>query len=97
MVMWIVWLISKDPNKCWPVLTALGRNTMGICIISNYANPLVLLKITTGFHLDYCYAFIELIVMLAFSLGIVWLIRKNKVFNRLYLGGRCYPSVFRRV
>ena len=88
MMLWLVHFVDSCENKLLNCFTVLGRNTLGIYIISNYANTYVLKKVSGSFSLNYGIILCETIIMLAFTMGSIWLLQRNKIIKKIYLGGR---------
>ena len=65
----------------------IGSCSMGIYLVSNYIFDEVL-KYFPISGLNYLYTTVETICILGISLLITWLLKKNKITNMLFLGGR---------
>ena len=69
-------------------LRKIGENTLGIYIISDYFNYNVLYRLTNGFEFSYFRTFLECFVMLVATYMATRIISKQKILNKLFLGGR---------
>lgn len=79
--------IFKDNAK--RIMTHIGMNTLGIYLISGALNDDVLARLTASLHgINYFYTCIETLCMILLSLGINALLKKWKITNNLFLGGR---------
>lgn len=77
------------PNRITAVLARIGNNTLGIYVISGYIFEEILPRLTsflTG--VNYLYVLIETICVLILSMIINAVLKKYKITNRLFLGGR---------
>lgn len=68
------------------VLAYLGRNTIGIYIVSSYLNPLLLDICRKLDGPNYLYIAIESVIVIILSLSIVTFIKRNHTASRLLLG-----------
>ena len=88
-MIYIIHALTKIlPNKINRILTYIGKNTFGIYIISGYIfNDLIIITASlTG--LNYFYLIFEILCVLCISIIINALLKKFKLTNRLFLGGR---------
>lgn len=88
LVMIVVKLSVSISPKVNKILAYLGTKTMGIYIISNYLNTYVLLPLCSKFQLNYICTIIETIVILFLSCIFAFLIGKQKILKKIFLGGR---------
>ena len=87
-VMYFVYaLMDVLPHVIQRSLAYIGASTLGIYIISNYIFDEVLRWIPIT-KLNYWYVFLECVCILGVSLLITAGLKKTKVTNRLFLGGR---------
>ena len=70
-------------------ILTIGKNTMGIYIISNFINLYILNKVT-GFmkNPNYFILGIESVLVILVSIIIIKLIQQNKILNRFLLGAK---------
>ena len=69
------------------ILLCLGKNTMGIYIISFFFSVYVLPFITADLSgINYLFTILETILVIAFSMLIIFMLQKTKWTNRLLLG-----------
>ena len=79
-------LLKLNPPK---LLCYIGRQTLGIYLISNILVSVFLPKITSGLPgVIYSIAICETGLGLLISLGINWLLQRNRISNTIFLGGR---------
>ena len=82
-------LANKLPSKVKLFFAYIGKNTMGIYLISGYIFTEILCLITSQLGgVNYFYIFVETICILFVSLIITTFLKKNQLTNRLLLGGR---------
>lgn len=82
-------LVRVLPNAMNNLLSYIGKNTLGIYIISGIVFAELLPKITSSLKgINYLYIFIETMGVLCFSILINALLKRFKITNRLFLGGR---------
>ena len=74
------------PSKIIKLLSYIGRNTIGIYIITSFINQF-LLKININ-GVNYVLVFIESILLIIICLLSIALIKKVKFLNKILLGGR---------
>ena len=90
---WFITLMSiiypKIPILIKKFLILVGKNSLGIYIISDYIFCYMLLRICAKIsHINYMLVILETIVILLLSLFFTVFIKKNKITNYLFLGGR---------
>ena len=82
-------LTHKLMSKFFLNLTAyIGANTMGIYLISGILISEGLSRITSSLHFNYFIITIETVLIMLVSLLVNMLLRKYKILNLLFLGGR---------
>ena len=82
-------LLKVLPEKIKSCAAFVGRNTLGIYIISDIIFTNVLLAVTAGLEdVSYCYVAVETVAVLLLSLGINEALKRIPVTNKLLLGGR---------
>ncbi len=70
-------------------LIYLGKNTLGIYIISSLIQPNLLPKITENLsNINYLYTIIQSIIVLLITIIIIEIIKKNKILNKYLLGDK---------
>lgn len=74
-------------NGFFDGLSYVGRHTLGVYCISFYLNNLLYL-ICESVSYSLLLIFFETVFMLAISIFFDWLIGRNELFRRIYLGGR---------
>lgn len=80
-------LLPKIKDNLKDKLLYLGKNTLGIYIISSIIHPYLLPIITKGLaNINYLFIFIESIIILIISIIIIELIKKNKFLSKYLLG-----------
>ena len=68
-------------------LIYLGKNTLGIYIISSIIHPFILPLITKNLsNINYLFILLESIIILVISITAIELIKKNKYTNKFLLG-----------
>jgi uncharacterized membrane protein YcfT len=89
-IMQIVYaLINKLPRRVTHFLEYIGKNTMGIYLISGYIFTEILCLLTSQLvGVNYFYVFIETICIAFISVFVTAVLKKNKLTNQLLLGGR---------
>ncbi len=89
-IMYIVYPIVKIlPDRINRMIAYIGKNTLGLYIVSSVINVEILAKVTAGFtELNYFYVIIESVIILCASLIINGLLKRFTFTNRLFLGGR---------
>lgn len=76
-------------NKHTKIFSFIGVNSLGLYIISGYLIWGILPKVTSGFtDINYVVMLMESVSVLAISLVGTMLIKKHKVLNKIFLGGR---------
>lgn len=83
-------IISKKlKTKSKSVLTYIGKNTMGIYIISDLLSVYILKRVTSNIsELNYIITCVETLVILIICLIIIEMLKKIKVLNFLFLGNK---------
>jgi surface polysaccharide O-acyltransferase-like enzyme len=82
-------LVNKLPSRLTHLLEYIGRNTMGIYIISGYLFTEILCFVSLRFAGFNCFClFIETICIAAISVFVTAILKKNTLTNKLFLGGR---------
>lgn len=80
-------LLPKIKDNLKDKLLYLGKNTLGIYIISSIIHPYLLPIITKDLaNINYLFVFIESIIILIISIIIIELIKKNKFLSKYLLG-----------
>ena len=80
---------SLIDKKIIKITAYLGRNSMGIYVFSGAIFNYVLPKITSNFGgINYITQLMESAMIICFSLLFSWVIRRHKVLQQLFLGGR---------
>ena len=80
-------ITNKLNDKVKNKLLYLGKNTLGIYIISSIIHPFILPNITKNIsNINYLFIFIETIIILIISILIIELIKKNKFLSKYLLG-----------
>ena len=80
-------LLPKIKDNLKDKLLYLGKNTLGIYIISSIIHPYLLPIITKSLaNINYLFIFIESIIILIISIIIIELIKKNKFLSKYLLG-----------
>ncbi len=89
-VMYIIYIITKFlPDRINYLLAYIGKNTLGIYIISGYLIVEILGQVTSFLNgVNYFYLVGETLCVLCVSIIINNLLKKYKVTNCLFLGGR---------
>lgn len=89
-VMLVIAKLEKSiPPKLVAALLCVGKNSLGIYIISGFFFSYVLNRITYSLStVNYFITLIETILILAFSLVATMQIKKSSMLNKLLLGGR---------
>ena len=75
------------PEIVKKALAYIGTSTLGIYLISNYLFDEVLKRIPVP-SLNFWYIVLETICVLVITISLTILLKKNKLTNRLFLGGR---------
>lgn len=90
VVIYLIYLLSKYiRGVSEKILLFIGKNTMGIYIISYLIDVYMLTQITFGLSgYNFLLAIIETIVVIIVTLFLIMLIKKIKVLNMLLFGGR---------
>ena len=85
----VKYLTLKLNDKVKDILTYLGKNTLGIYIVSSIIHPYLLPIITTNVsNINYLFVIIESIIIILFSIAVIELIKKNKILNKYLLGDK---------
>lgn len=85
----VKYLIPKLNDKIKDKLTYLGKNTLGIYIVSSIIHPYLLPIITKGIsNINYIFIIIESIIIILISILVIELIKKNKILNKYLLGDK---------
>ena len=80
-------LLPKIKDNLKDKLLYLGKNTLGVYIISSIIHPYLLPIITKDLaNINYLFIFIESIIILIISIIIIELIKKNKFLSKYLLG-----------
>ena len=87
-VLYAVSHVRSYKNKFVSFCVMPGTKTMGIYIISNYANVLILKELTKGIGLNWLVIILETVIMLAFTAAASWVLGKNRITRQVFLGGR---------
>lgn len=87
-VLYAASLITSYQNRLISLCAMLGTKTMGIYIISNYANVFVLKQLTKGIGFSWLAIILETVIMLAFTVAVSWVLGRNKITRQVFLGGR---------
>ena len=89
-VMYLVYALMKVlPDAVKEILAYIGRNTLGIYVISGYFFAELLPKITAPLQsVNGWYLAVETVCILGMSVLLTAVLKKTKVTNRLFLGGR---------
>ncbi len=89
-VMHIIYALMRVlPNKMKNLLSYIGKNTLGIYIISGFVFTEILIKTTASLKgINYLYIIIETIGVLCLTILINAILKRFKITNRLFLGGR---------
>lgn len=89
-IMYLIYsLVNILPDKANYLLTYIGKNTLGIYIISSYMFVEILSKVSFSLKgINYFYILIEFICILSVSILINAILKKTKITNILFLGGR---------
>ena len=70
-------------------LIYLGKNTLGIYIISSLIQPNLLPKLTENLsNINYLYTIIQSIIILVITIVIIEIIKKSKILNKYLLGDK---------
>lgn len=70
-------------------LLHIGKNSLGLYLISGYIFTYILPRITVSFNtINYLAVFVESIIVLVASLAVNGFIKKSSILNKLFLGGR---------
>lgn len=86
LVFYKIFHLLKPINRA---LMYMGKNTLGIYIISTFMSIYVLNKVTGNLiSINYIITIVEAFILILFSLSGTLLIKKNKLLNKLLLGGR---------
>lgn len=81
--------VKKLPGRVAHFFAYIGKNTMGIYIISNYIFAEILRSVASSLSgVNYFYICIETLCILFVSIMITAFLKKNKLTNCLLLGGR---------
>lgn len=85
----VKYLIPKLNDKIKDKLTYLGKNTLGIYIVSSILHPYLLPIITKGIsNINYIFIILESIIIILISILVIELIKKNKILNKYLLGDK---------
>ena len=85
----VKYLTLKLNNKVKDTLTYLGKNTLGIYIVSSIIHPYLLPIITANVsNINYLFVIIESIIIILFSIVVIELIKKNKILSKYLLGDK---------
>lgn len=90
LILMLVYLFCNN-NSCVKlknVIAYIGKNSLGIYIISGLYFSYIALRITSHFTFNYFFIVAETIGVLAGSLGITFVIDKIPITRKLLLGGR---------
>lgn len=89
-IMYIIYaLTNRLPRRVNCFLAYIGKNTLGIYIISGYIFTEILCTVTSQLKgINYFFIFIEALCILYTSIIVTVLFKKNKLTSRLLLGGR---------
>lgn len=83
-----VYRFVKNTTWSQPILY-LGQKTMGIYIVQGYLISHIMMKITRNFQgVNYGITVIESIAIIILSLLLVYVLQKNTITNRIFLGGK---------
>jgi hypothetical protein len=90
MALWGIYIVIEDKtNIDNNVLTKIGKNSMGIYILSSFINKYILPKVTGRItDLNYMVTIIESVIILSLCYMATEEIKKQPLLNRLLLGGR---------
>jgi len=82
-------IVERIPGLWSEILAFIGRNSIGIYLISGFFFPYVLPRLTRGLQgINQLAVLGETTVITAGSLAITLLIKRVRIFNNLLLGGR---------
>ena len=89
-MMYLIYIsMDKIPNSIIKIFSILGKNTLGIYIISGYIFDELLMKVTYYLpSVNYFYVLMESLCILCISFLINEILKKIKITNYLFLGGR---------
>lgn len=88
-ILYILYPLSKViKGKLLDAMTYIGQNTMGIYLISTYLNRGLARLVSSLDGINYIYTTMEAICIMLLSLGINALLKRWKITNILFLGGR---------
>lgn len=83
-----VYSFAKDSNWLQSLLY-IGQKTMGIYIIQGYFISYILVRLSKNLQsINYGITVIESIVIIILCLSLIYVLQKNKITNRLFLGGK---------
>lgn len=87
---WVCVGIDRINHLVWlkKILCSLGKNSLGIYIISGYIVSLVLVPITTNISFNALTLSLETIIVMIISLVLTKLIQSIPILNKFLLGGR---------
>lgn len=74
--------------KASDFLRFLAMNSMGIYIVDAFLNRYILLKVTADIKISVFVIVVETIVVLAIIWGVIKILQRNNLLNKLFLGGR---------
>lgn len=82
-------ILPKINDNIKDKLIYLGKNTLGIYIISSLIQPNLLPKITENLsNINYLYTIIQSKIVLLITIIIIEIIKKNKILNKYLLGDK---------
>ena len=83
----VYWIVDKIPKVVKKAFAYIGTYTLGIYLVSNYIFDELLKRIPIP-GLNYGYIALEVVCVLSFSIVVTVALKKCKITNRLFLGGR---------
>lgn len=83
----MVLIAASYINRC-KLLQILGKASLGIYLINIYVNLYLLKPMTVGFCPNILINLLETAIVILICYGGTWLLERNKVINRIFLGGR---------
>lgn len=88
-ILYVLCPLSKMlKGKLLDAMTYIGQNTLGIYLISGYLNRGLARLVSSMDGINYIYTIMEAICIMLLSLGINALLKRWKITNILFLGGR---------
>ena len=91
VVYFFVAIIRFIPNKIKSIFSYLGKNTLGVYIISNYLVIELLSIVTSNLcTINYLLLLVESVIIIIISLVINIILKKIPITNKILLGGREY-------